>query len=187
MMIVLNGPPGCGKSTLAQMYVDAHPLSLNLDIDRVRSLIGRWRDEPYQAGLLARAIALAAARTHLAAGHDVVMPQFLGRPTFLEQVERLAGEVGAHFHEIVLLDSKETALDVGQVRQIPFDRPDRATVAEHRPRLTPRAGRRHPLNKHRSSGKSASWTAADNHVHQAKPGTSTPRAEHQGQHFRGYR
>ncbi len=109
-LILLNGPPGSGKSTLAQMYVDEHPLALNLDVDRIRGLIGGWREQADRSGPLARAIALAAARTHLVAGHDVVIPQFLGRPAFLEQVERLAGEVGADFHEIVLLDSKENAL-----------------------------------------------------------------------------
>lgn len=36
---------------------------------------------PHAARLLARAIALSAARTHLAGGHDVVIPQFLGRQT----------------------------------------------------------------------------------------------------------
>jgi len=40
-LILLNGPPGSGKSTLAQLFADEHPLALNLDIDRVRSLIGR--------------------------------------------------------------------------------------------------------------------------------------------------
>ena len=109
-MIVLNGPPGCGKSTLARMYTDEHPLALNLGIDRVRSLIGRWRDDPHAAGLLARAIALAAARAHLAAGHDVVIPQFLGRLAFLEQAEQVAEQAGASFHEIVLLDTKENAV-----------------------------------------------------------------------------
>jgi predicted kinase len=92
-MIVLNGPPGCGKSTLARMYADEHPLALNLDVDRVRSLIGRWRDDPHAAGLLARAIALAAARVHLAAGHDVVIPQFVARLPFLEQAEEVAAKV----------------------------------------------------------------------------------------------
>ena len=64
-LIFLNGPPGCGRSTLAQMYADEHPLALNLDIDRVRSLVGQWRQAPLQGGLLARCIGLAAARVHL--------------------------------------------------------------------------------------------------------------------------
>jgi predicted kinase len=83
---------------------------LNLDVDRIRGLIGGWRADAGASGLLARNIALAAARTHLSSGYDVVIPQFLGRPEFIEQVEAVATEVGADFHEIVLLDSKDNVL-----------------------------------------------------------------------------
>jgi predicted kinase len=110
-LIVLNGPPGCGKSTIARRYAADHPLALALDVDTVRGLLGRWTEHPYDAGLAARAIALAAARTHLGAGHDVVVPQFVGRPEFLEQLEALATETGAEFHELVLMDEKQNALD----------------------------------------------------------------------------
>ncbi|WDZ85446.1 AAA family ATPase [Micromonospora cathayae] len=109
-LILLNGPPGCGKSTLARRYVEDHPLALDLDVDRVRDLIGGWRDQPGPAGLLARSVALAGARAHLLGGRDVVIPQLVARPTFIEQAERLAGEVDAVFHEVVLLDSRENAL-----------------------------------------------------------------------------
>ncbi|MER7416942.1 AAA family ATPase [Micromonospora peucetia] len=109
-LIVLNGPPGCGKSTLARRYVEDHPLALDLDIDRIRDLIGRWRDHAGPAGLLARAVVLAAAQAHLAGRHDVIIPQFLGRPEFIEQAERVAHDSGAEFHEIVLLDGRENAL-----------------------------------------------------------------------------
>jgi predicted kinase len=110
MLILLNGPPGSGKSTLARMYAEAHPLTLDLDIDQVRDMIGQWRSAPGPAGLLARAAVLAAARVHLAAGHDVVIPQFLGRLTFVEQAEALAAAEGAAFRMVVLLDSEENSL-----------------------------------------------------------------------------
>jgi predicted kinase len=106
----LNGPPGSGKSTLARRFADAHPLALNLDIDRVRSLIGRWHEQPEQSGSLARAIALVAARQHLLSGLDVILPQHVGRLPFIEQVEQLATDVRATFCEVALLDEKDAAL-----------------------------------------------------------------------------
>ena len=109
-LILINGPPACGKSTMARMYAAGHPLALVLDIDRVRGCLGRWREGLPAAGRAARAIALAAAGAHLRAGHDVVVPQLLARPGFLTDLERVAGAARAGFAEIVLLAGKDDTL-----------------------------------------------------------------------------
>ncbi|MGI8433609.1 MAG: NUDIX domain-containing protein [Nocardioidaceae bacterium] len=110
-LIHLNGPSGIGKSTLAQMYVDDHPGVLNLDIDVVRCLVGGWQDGYAESGALVRPIALSMAGTHLRAGHDVIMPQFLGRLAEIERFASVARDSGARFCEVVLMDTKERALE----------------------------------------------------------------------------
>lgn len=107
---MLNGPPASGKSTLARMYVADHPLALNLDIDRIRALLGDWRNHPTDAGLRARALSIAAARVQLFENGDVVVPQFLGKPDFLDQLQTLAAETRAEYHELVLLPDREEAV-----------------------------------------------------------------------------
>lgn len=108
-LLLINGLPGSGKSTLAARYVADRPLALCLDVDVVRGLLGAWTDHPHDAGLLARRLALGMARVVLAEGHDVVVPQFLARPRFVEELEALAAEVGAEFVEVVLVQEPDVA------------------------------------------------------------------------------
>nr|WP_275588384.1 AAA family ATPase [Microlunatus panaciterrae] len=104
---MINGAPASGKSTLARRYADAHPLTLVLDIDEIRGMLGGWFDRAGEAGLRARALAVAMARVQLAAGQDVVVPQLLGRLPFVLELERVAEETGSTFVEIALLNSPE--------------------------------------------------------------------------------
>lgn len=105
--MLLNGAPGSGKSTLARRYAEDHPLTLVLDIDQVRGMLGRWLDQPTDAGVLARDLAVAMARTQLDAGCDVLVPQYLGRLEFVETLQQLASEVGAGFIECALLSDRD--------------------------------------------------------------------------------
>lgn len=83
-LILLNGLPGVGKSTVAAAWSVRHPGTLCLDIDLVRALIS---GDPRHTAEPARALGLAMAAVHLRGGHDVVVPQLVQRP---DQVARFA-------------------------------------------------------------------------------------------------
>lgn len=110
-LILLNGPPASGKSTIAQCFVDDRPLALNLDIDVVRSLLGGWLADSNTAGLAARSLARAMASEHLAAGHDVIVPQFLGRSTFIDELADVANRAEVAFVELALWVDRTAAID----------------------------------------------------------------------------
>jgi predicted kinase len=110
-VICLNGPPGIGMSVLAQLWAEDHPGALNLDIDRLRALIGGWRERSAETGEIVRPLARGMAGAHLRGGRDVVMPQYLGRLSEIERFEAAAHDAGAAFCKIVLIDTKEHGLE----------------------------------------------------------------------------
>ncbi|MBT0771543.1 AAA family ATPase [Kineosporia sp. J2-2] len=109
-LVLLNGAPASGKSTLAKVYLAARPMTLGLDVDTVRGMLGGWLERPVEAGLAARELAVAMARVHLLAGHDVLVPQYLGRLDFVLRLETLAGETGVPFVEIALVSDAADAV-----------------------------------------------------------------------------
>jgi predicted kinase len=106
VLLLINGAPGVGKSSLARRYADDHPLALIVDIDSIRTSLGQWaRFE--ESRLVARDLALALARAHLRSGHDVVVPQYLGRPEFRERLRLTATEFAVPFVEVLLTDDAD--------------------------------------------------------------------------------
>lgn len=129
-LILLNGAPGSGKSTLARRFADDHPLTLVLDIDRVRAMLGKWLDRPNESGVLARQLAVVMARAQLYAGHDVLVPQYLGRLEFIETLHALAIEVGAEFVELALVSDREDVVRRFEWRSETSDDPAHRAAGE---------------------------------------------------------
>jgi predicted kinase len=126
VLLLINGAPGVGKSTLAQGYADEHPLSLIIDIDWIRGHLGQWAKLD-QSKLVARDLAAALARAHLLNGHDVIVPQYLGRPEYRERLQLLAGEIGVPFVEVLLTDDADRITQRFQKRRAEYV----TTGAEH--------------------------------------------------------
>jgi predicted kinase len=126
VLLLINGAPGVGKSTLAQHYADDHPLTLIIDIDSIRTHLGQWA-ELEASRLVARDLAVALARAHLLDGHDVVVPQYLGRPEFRERLQLLAKETNVPFVEVLLTDDADRITQRFRERRAEYTR----TGAQH--------------------------------------------------------
>ncbi len=109
-LVHLNGPPGIGKSTLASVWADRHPGTLNLDVDTLHHLVGGWQDEEIDTWPVVWSLVRAMAATHLDGGRDVLLPQYLATAGEIAGLETLAREHGATFRKIVLLDDREAAI-----------------------------------------------------------------------------
>lgn len=100
--IHLNGPPGIGKSTISKTFAERHPGALNLDIDTVVTLIGGWREMFWETFEAARLLAAAMARSHLAHGHDVIMPQLITNEREISDFKIAAEEARALYCQVLL-------------------------------------------------------------------------------------
>src|ERR1700712_362102 len=109
-LLHLNGPPGIGKSTIARRYAAAHPWTLNLDIDRLRTFVSGWQDDFERSGRLIRPVAIAMMVAHLAEDQDVVMPQMILTSGELARFEAAAEAAGADFTEVFLMDDPENVV-----------------------------------------------------------------------------
>jgi predicted kinase len=108
-LLVINGPPGIGKTTVARVIANRRAPMLLLDVDHIRSLIVGWEAMPQEAGILARSMVADMASTYLRSGGDVVVSQAFGRLPGVEQLEAVAAAEGATLVHVVLMTDLDDA------------------------------------------------------------------------------
>ncbi len=119
MILVLSGPPGVGKSTVARLVADQWPLSVHLAADtfwhHVRGgYVPPWLPAAHRQNEVVLAAVAASARAFSAGGYDVVVDGVVG-PWLLAPF--LDG-IGAHsaIHYVVLHADEASVLARAQGR-----------------------------------------------------------------------
>ena len=109
-LIILNGFSGSGKSTIAQKYIEEHPLAMNVEGDEIMAMIGGWKSHYAAARKCIFPITKALISTHLNNGYDVVVPYLLVDSSQTAEFELLAEKLGVKYFEIMLANNKGEAI-----------------------------------------------------------------------------
>jgi len=109
-LIIINGPAGVGKNTIAKLYKKDHSTSLVIDIDEVRRTIPNYREDREQSYKEACNLVYKQAEKHLLLGFNVVIPNIIKNVEVFDNFQRITTESNANLYECVLWTSKEDAI-----------------------------------------------------------------------------
>jgi predicted kinase len=109
-LIIINGPCGVGKSTVARKLHETLPLSFLLDIDAQRRFISRHIEMAPESLSLVNAVALGITEACLREGRDVIVEKKIENTQFLDDLIALGKKHGAETYEFILWAPKEVVM-----------------------------------------------------------------------------
>jgi adenylate kinase family enzyme len=115
-LILINGPTGIGKSTVAQKLHESHPLSFLVDIDALRRYISGYRDQKEESKNLSLLVSEAIIDTYLKSNHDVIVDKVFTNVKTVDRLIELGKKYNAEIHEFILNASKELVIERAEKR-----------------------------------------------------------------------
>ncbi len=109
-LILINGPPGVGKSTVAEKLHKAIPLSYLLEIDALRRNIANYREQVKESGELSYDVSTAIVEACFNAGSDVIIDKAISDIEVIDSFFQVAKKYNANIYEFILNASKELVI-----------------------------------------------------------------------------
>ena len=115
-LIILNGPCGVGKSSIATRLHEVRPMSFLIDIDNLRRLFSGYKEKREESGRASLKLAEAMVGSCLDMGHDVIIDKMQFDATVLDRYYEIAEQKGVEVKEIILWASKEVVMERAHAR-----------------------------------------------------------------------
>ncbi len=107
-LIIVNGPPGVGKSTVAARLHQELPNSVLIDVDALRRTIPDFRERREESLKLAYELTAKAIEENLEVGNDVIIDKAILQSDTLDTFIEIGRKNGAEIYEFLLFADKAT-------------------------------------------------------------------------------
>lgn len=109
-LIIINGPCGVGKSTVARKLHETLPLSFLLDIDEQRSRISKYREYLDESRGFVNTLAVGIVETCCKEKRDVIVEKMINDEVFLDTLIEIGKKYDADAYEFILWASKDIVM-----------------------------------------------------------------------------
>ncbi|MBU0750198.1 ATP-binding protein [Patescibacteria group bacterium] len=106
-LIILNGPPGVGKSTIASRLHQELTSSVLINIDELRRTISNYREHREESSRRSYELTADAVVEGFQSGHDVIIDKAISYTDTLDNLVEIGRRHAADVYEVLLFADKD--------------------------------------------------------------------------------